>query len=150
MTFVKYTITQAISEGTHEKTVPPPRRQISPDKAQAGRRGWVGRMYGCWLGSSETVPFVWLLMGRGGGGRGAVWFIMRTCMLDKGQSKGQTIQGGKRKKKKRKKGTIHALCIPSVPIHRVTRPLKIIIFQGLSLCQSLPHGESVQGERAVR
>lgn len=131
---------QLIAEGIHTKTNPPP-RQISPDKAQAGRGGGGQNVAVGWAAEKRYLLYGHSCRRQGVGTEG-FWFIMRTCMLEKGRARG----GDKEvKRKEEKKGTLHALCIPSFPIHRVLRPLKIIIFQGLSLCQSLPHGEHVQG-----
>lgn len=139
-----------IAEGIHTQR----RTRLRGRSARIKRRqgaGMVGRM---WLlvGQQRNGTFCMAThAGGAGGGREAegFWFIMHTGMLGKGRARGGGRQGGKKKRKKKEKGTLHASRIPSFPIHRVPRPLKIIIFQGLSLCQSLPHGEHVQGERAV-
>lgn len=135
------------TQNTHAETNPPP-RQISPDKAQGGRGDGGQNVAVGWAAAKRYLLYGHSCRRAGGGGRAeGFWFIMHICMLEKGRARGGGRQGGKKKKKK--KGTLHASCIPSFPIHRVPRPLKIIIFQGLSLCQSLPHGEHAQRKRAV-
>lgn len=137
-----------IAEGIHTQRRTRLRGRSARIKHRHGA-GMVGRM--CLLVGQQrngTLCMATTHAGGPGGWREAegFWFIMHTCMLEKGRARG----GGARREKEKKKekmGTLHALCIPSFPIHRVTRPLKIIIFHGAVIMSvSTPRGTCTGGK----